>query len=218
VYTWFQSFALSRLRSKGKGSNAIMSWDVLEKALIRDYGLMDGGDLVLERFWNLQQGDDSIQRYIAEKKALAQRLDPPMNDKYVKFSFIRGLRQEIREHVWSQRQPKSTNEAEAIAVRFAASKRKSSVIGKHKTKNSDAKNLAVVKPPKVKRKREGNVSAKLKPERQEAFDEFKRMKSHCFLCGKSGHRRDECSASEQAKTEHQNRMTRLKKIMYPDQQ
>jgi hypothetical protein len=138
-----------------------------------------------------------------------------MPDKYVMYAFIRGLKKESRDHVWGSRSVKSTDEAEKVALRFAASMKKGEAIGKAEQHG---------RPPKTQSENKRNNGADGRPrgakdtKRQKAFDDFKLKKNNCFACGLGGHRRPECKASETEKTKHQTYMANLKAIMYPNSQ
>jgi hypothetical protein len=163
------------------------------KRSILDYGTVPWMAMVwcFERFFNLKQGGNLIQRYIAEKKALAQRLDPPMPDKYVMFLFISGLRSDIQEEMWASKQTTSTAEAEKLTVRIAAEKKKSATIGN-----------IVTQGPTKRKKTPAASSSGNDPKRSAAFEEFKKMKSKCFGCGKPGYRKEDCKASAEEKGQH----------------
>jgi hypothetical protein len=139
-----------------------------------------------------------------------------MPDRYVMYTFIRGLPEDIREQLWGQRLTKTTDEAEKVAVRLTALKRKSAQIGKDGQHVKPSRMLPVEKRkvPKLDVKPRGIHD----PKRQKAFDEFKLKKNNCFACGLSGHRRPECQASEDVKAQHQSNMAKLKATMYPTKQ
>jgi hypothetical protein len=201
AFTWFRVYARKRIKAGLK-----LTWGRLVRYIRASYGVFDRPDTQFEKYYMMMQNGDDIHTYIARKCEAAMMSDD-LTPNILKFGFIRGLDSEIKKHV-KLAKPKTVEDAqrEAIeyensmggkAARMASSSKTGSNDKSGPRSTSVSRGQGGDRGGKSSRKRRRGVEDSLSAEQSEALTalrEYRRNK--CFRCGKEGHRKDKCNASE----------------------
>lgn len=209
VRIWFKIYAVER-----QNAHQRMTWSLLTRALRRDYGLLAQPESKFENFWELKQGNDTIQSYISRKKGAALEAKDNLTPAMVKFGFIRGLRPDLKRHVKIQN-PETVEKAQKLAVAYEESTKDTKIstpvnkVSKPNVKQSSQKNEN-----EKKRKFESTNTTTLNPTQRDALSELRKLRDNkCFGCGVAGHRQEKCNASASIKESHQASVKRLKETI-----
>lgn len=213
VRQWFEAYAVKRREKRLK-----LSWNKLVLALRKDYGIQDLMEEHLTKFHNLTQGKDNIHAYIAKKKTAAILVKEHLTPLVLLYSFLQGLRPDVALHV-RERNPTTVEEAQSAAITYEGLQRKH----KKATSNNTSKIIpsssvaaSSIENHPVKRKQvsfaaESNGKRIRTKDQQTALDELMALrKGKCFDCGSGTHLKGSCTASNDIKGAHENKVKQLK--------
>jgi hypothetical protein len=206
--TWFQLYARERIQK-----NLPLSWHELVKGLRGAFGAQDRPDILYCKYWELQQGNSSVQDYITNKKQAALLCGENLLPIVAMWGFVRGLESDVQSYVNLQ-QINNLEDAQIAAIKFAESQSgPKKLITRSKSKKQD--DVA------SERKRKFTARNKNPPSsvtQMEARENLKKLKfGKCFGCGSEGHMREKCDASEEAKKIYQQEINRLRRIAHTTQ-
>jgi Ty3 transposon capsid-like protein len=218
AHTWFRVYARKRTKAGLK-----LTWGRLVRDIRASYGVFDQPDTQFETYYTMMQKGDDIHTYIANKCEAAMMSDD-LTPNILKFGFIRGLDPDVKKHV-KLRKPKTVEDAQREAIEY-----ENSTGGKAAKKSSSARMASKVSRGNGNghgsgngrrsgsdnnssngRKRNRDDGNKLSGDQKEALEELRRSRRNkCFGCGKDGHRRDDCKASENEIASFQEKVNKLK--------
>jgi len=229
AHTWFRVYARKRTQAGLK-----LTWCRLVRDIRASYGVFDQPDMQFEAYYTMMQKGDDIHTYIA-KKCEASMMCNDLTPNLLKFGFIRGLDPDVKKHV-KLAKPKTVEEAQREAIEYENSTggkptKKSSSSRSSTNSNSgrgrghgngngrgdgtggygrgNGSGSSSTSSGGRKRGRGGddNLSAE-QSEALEALRQFRRNK--CFGCGKEGHRREKCDATDVELAAFQEKVDKLK--------
>jgi hypothetical protein len=203
VREWFKMYVVERQRDK-----RTLSWALLVKNLRKDYGVFDDPEVLFEQFWSMEQGMGSIQAYIANKKRAAILSQKNLTTDLLKYGFIRGLRPDVNKHVRIL-QPGTVERAQQMAIAYEGSIHKPEM--RTKRRNTMERKRPREHDPNRRKPLMMHAVNDARVRDNNALSELRRLRvDKCFVCGLSGHRRENCDSTQEIKEQHASVVANLK--------
>ena len=221
---WFRMYATHRIQE-----NFTLSWDCLVDDLRVQFAKAKQTDSYFAEYYNMVQ-DSDVKTYIAHKAELALRAID-LNDNLKLEGFIRGLRPRIKEYVMLQN-PETLEKAQTQAIAFENS---TLDMTPRKRYASDARGSRESKTKRVQFKstvmkmNASNVNGYKAPSPSaasssgsssaNALKELRGLRNNrCYVCGVHGHRKETCKATAEDKIKFQDKISKLKGLIKPEEQ
>jgi len=221
---WFRMYASQRIKM-----GFTLSWMCLVDDLRVQFAKAKQTDSYFAEYYNMVQ-DSDVKTYIAHKSELALRA-VDLNDNLKLEGFIRGLRPRIKEYVMLQN-PETLEKAQTQAIAFENS---TLDMTPRKRYASDARGSRESKTKRVQFKstvmkmNASNVNGYKAPSPSaasssgsssaNALKELRGLRNNrCYVCGVHGHRKETCKATAEDKIKFQDKISKLKGLIKPEEQ